>query len=404
MNSSKRSPLLPIFVVVLVDILGLTIILPLFPFYAEMFGASPAMFGVLVSTYAACQLVAGPILGRISDRVGRKPVLYVSQLGTVVGFLILAFAHSLWMLFLGRIIDGLTAGNITVAQAYVSDVTEPQNRGKAFGLIGVAFGLGFLVGPGISGMLAGYGLSRPIELAACLSLTSSMITLFWLPNSKPIKAAGVQGREALFERKAWKIFFERGRLSALLLEFFIFTFMFALFTSGFALFSERRYTWNGRPFGAREIGYVLSFMGFLGVIIQGGLLGRLIKKLGEERLVRFGFISCLVSYILLALLGGVPMLMVSLTIGAFGTGVLRPALTSLITQSVDRQKQGMVLGFSQSLSSISQIVAPILGGLLITDRFLALWAAVAALTALTGLWVQRYETRFAQSKAISRPA
>ena len=150
----KRSPLLSIFLIVLVDILGLTIILPLLPFYAESLGATPRIVGLLVSVYAICQLIAGPPLGHLSDRVGRRPVLLVSQMGTCIGFLILAYAHTLWVVFLARIIDGLTAGNLTVAQAYIADVTEPENRTKSFGIIGIAFGLGFLVGPGISGFLA----------------------------------------------------------------------------------------------------------------------------------------------------------------------------------------------------------------------------------------------------------
>src|SRR5215813_3692145 len=150
----KRSPLLSIFLIVLVDVLGLTIILPLLPFYAESMGATPRIVGLIVSVYALCQLIAGPPLGHLSDRIGRRPVLLVSQMGTFIGFLILAYAQSLWLVFLARIIDGLTAGNLTVAQAYIADVSDPENRTRSFGFIGIAFGLGFLVGPGISGFLA----------------------------------------------------------------------------------------------------------------------------------------------------------------------------------------------------------------------------------------------------------
>ncbi|HVW11057.1 MAG TPA: MFS transporter, partial [Bryobacteraceae bacterium] len=155
--ASNRSPLLPIFLIVLVDILGMTIILPLLPFYALHFGASDTVVGLLISTYALCQLVAGPVLGSWSDRIGRKPLLILSQLGTFIGFLILANAWTLWVIFLSRVIDGITAGNLSLAQAYIADVTEPQNRAKSFGVIGIAFGIGFLVGPGISGFLSQYG-------------------------------------------------------------------------------------------------------------------------------------------------------------------------------------------------------------------------------------------------------
>ena len=145
----KGSPLVPIFIIVAVDVLGFTLVLPLLPFYAEHFGASPLTVGLMVSVFAVCQLIAGPILGRISDKIGRKPVLMFSQMGTLVGFIILALAGSLWMLFLSRIIDGLTAGNLSIAQAYISDVTKPEERTKSFAVIGIAFGIGFLIGPAV---------------------------------------------------------------------------------------------------------------------------------------------------------------------------------------------------------------------------------------------------------------
>ncbi|HZR10563.1 MAG TPA: MFS transporter, partial [Myxococcales bacterium] len=165
-----RSPLLAIFLIVVVDVLGLTVMFPLLPFYAEHFGATPAVVGLLVSTYALCQLVAGPVLGQISDHVGRKPVLMVSQMGTFAGFLVLAYAPNLLIVFLARIIDGLTAGNLSIAQAYIADVTAPKERARAFAVIGIAFGIGFLIGPGASGYLTKhYGFHVPILCAAGLS-------------------------------------------------------------------------------------------------------------------------------------------------------------------------------------------------------------------------------------------
>src|SRR3954469_1106115 len=182
----RRSPLLPIFLIVVVDVLGLTIMFPLLPFYAEHFGASPTVVGLLVSSYALCQLVAGPVLGQISDQVGRKPVLLVSQLGTFAGFLVLATAPNLFFLFVGRVIDGLTAGNLSIAQAYIADVTAPKDRARSFAVIGIAFGIGFLIGPGLSGYLsAHYGFHVPILGAAGLSLTSILGTTFLLPAVPP---------------------------------------------------------------------------------------------------------------------------------------------------------------------------------------------------------------------------
>ena len=234
----RRSPLLPIFLIVCVDVLGFTIILPLLPFYAEHFGASPTTVGLLVSTYAFCQLIAGPMLGRISDRVGRRPLLLVSQMGTFIGFLILAFADSLWMVFLSRIIDGLTAGNLSLAQAYISDVTEPENRAKSFGLIGIAFGMGFLVGPGVSGFLAQFSYQYPIFAAAGLSFTSILCTYFLLPSSKPApEEAGTAKRLTILDWRNYLRYFRRPGLAPLLWQFLAFAFAFSTFMTGFALFA-----------------------------------------------------------------------------------------------------------------------------------------------------------------------
>ena len=174
--STRRfaSPLLPIFLVVAVDVLGMTLILPLLPFYTERLGASPTVVGALISVYALCQLVAGPFLGRLSDRVGRRPVLLASQVGTFFGFIVLAMSNQIWLIFLSRMIDGGTAGNLTIAQAYISDVTKPENRAKSFAIIGIAFGFGFMVGPGISGYLASFNYVYPIIAAAATTAQAVM--------------------------------------------------------------------------------------------------------------------------------------------------------------------------------------------------------------------------------------
>src|SRR5438132_889859 len=226
----KKSPLLSIFLIVLVDVLGLTIILPLLPFYAESLGATPRIVGLLVSAYAICQLMAGPPLGHLSDRIGRRPVLLVSQMGTCIGFLILAYAHTLWLVFLARIIDGLTAGNLTVAQAYIADVTDAENRTKSFGMIGIAFGLGFLVGPGISGFLAQFGNTYPIFAAAGLSFTSILCTYFLLPSVQPHPDADEHNSPSRW--KSYVESFKDAQLGPMLLQFFAFTFAFSTFFSG----------------------------------------------------------------------------------------------------------------------------------------------------------------------------
>ncbi|WP_438004317.1 MFS transporter [Sorangium sp. So ce321] len=382
----RRSPLLPIFLTVFVDVLGLTLVLPLLPFYAEHFGASELVVGVLAASYAVCQLVSGPILGRISDRAGRKPTLLASQTGTFIGFLVLGSASSLWMLFLGRIIDGLTAGNLTIAQAYISDVTRPEDRTKAFGLIGIAFGSGFLLGPAITGELASrFGYGAPAYGAAVLSLTSIFLTATLLP-AKPVvpvaspEAATAAPRPAAIGRgDAFRRYFDRPLARRRLLEFFAFSLSFSTLIGGLALFLERRFS-----FGVKETGYLYAFSGLIGGSIQGGLIGRLAKRYGEERLALVGFATMVIGYGLLGAAYTLPTLLVLVAIAAFGAAVVRPSVTTLLTKSVGRDEQGAALGVSQSLASVSQIIGPIGAGWLIEHRALAAYGLMAASFAAMG--------------------
>ncbi|HLG95554.1 MAG TPA: MFS transporter [Bryobacteraceae bacterium] len=380
-----KSPLLAIFLIVSVDVLGLTIILPLLPFYAEKLGASPAVVGMLVSTYALCQLIAGPILGRMSDHMGRRPLLLVSQVGTFIGFMILAYANMLWLVFLSRIIDGITAGNLSLAQAYISDVTKPEDRAKSFALIGIAFGMGFLIGPAISGFLAQYSYQYPIFAAAALSATSILSTFFLLPSNIPV-AADTPRKFTVLDWGNYVRFFREPSLGPLLWQFLAFALTFSLFMTGFPLFAERRFTWNGHPFGAKEVGYVYAYLGFLGVILQGGLMGRLVKAFGEITLVRAGFFVAMAGLAALAFTSQIPVLLVVAAAASLGTGVNRPALTSLITQRADRSEQGVVLGLTQSLNSFSAICAPTIAGFLIDHSLLIVWGLLAAAISGTALF------------------
>ncbi|MGK3986752.1 MFS transporter [Sorangium sp. So ce136] len=383
----RRSPLLPIFLTVFVDVLGLTLVLPLLPFYAEHFGASELVVGVLAASYAVCQLVSGPILGRISDRAGRKPTLLASQTGTFIGFLVLGSASSLWMLFLGRIIDGLTAGNLTIAQAYISDVTRPEERTRAFGLIGIAFGSGFLLGPAITGELASrFGYGAPAYGAAVLSLTSILLTATLLPAkpvapaASPEAAATAAPRPAAIGRgDAIRRYFDRPLPRRRLLEFFAFSLSFSTLIGGLALFLERRFS-----FGVKETGYLYAFSGLIGGSIQGGLIGRLARRYGEERLALVGFATMVIGYGLLGAAYTLPTLLVLVAIAAFGAAVVRPSVTTLLTKSVGRDEQGAALGVSQSLASVSQIVGPIGAGWLIEHRALAAYGLMAASFAALG--------------------
>jgi DHA1 family tetracycline resistance protein-like MFS transporter len=381
--------LLPIFLIVLVDVFGLTLVMPLLAIYAETFHATALQATMLVSVYAACQLFAGPIIGHVSDRVGRKPMLLISQAGTFVGFIVMAQAKALWMLYLARVLDGATAGNLSLAQAYISDHTEPRHRAKSFGLIGIAFGVGFFIGPSLTGYLAGkYGMTTPIYLAAVMSATSILCTATLLQGGRQSHRA-FDDRGAALHWKTYTKYFSRPGLRERLLQFLFFITSFSLFISGFALFAERRFTYQGHPFGPREIGFVFGYVGFLGIILQGGLIGRLVKWMGEPALVAIGFVTLVIGYFGLGVASSFIVLMVAGTLAAFGNGVIRPAITSLITQHAGRQEQGVVLGITQSLMSMASIVAPIVGGFLIERQLLKEWAWVAAGLAAIGVALSR---------------
>ncbi len=377
-QSFFRSPLFPIFLVVLVDVFGMTLIIPLLPAYAKSFGAADITIGFLTASFAVCQLIAGPILGRISDRVGRRPTLIASQLGTLAGFLILGFANTLWLLFISRIIDGLTAGNLSIAQAYISDVTKPSERTKAFGLIGIAFGSGFLIGPAISGFLSRYGYHVPALAAAALSLTSVLCTTFLLPEVQrqhPLPAGGLPGRMEQF-----KSFFSRPEPRLRLLEFFLFTLSFAMIVGGgLALFFYHQFKW-----GPEETGYIFAFSGLVGGLVQGGVLGRLVNRLGEERLALIGFIAMALGYAFLGLSSTVIMLLVIILFSGFGSAVVRPSLTTLLTKSVGPHEQGAILGVSQSISSVAMIIGPVVATWMIQHELYFAYGIVAASVAVLG--------------------
>ena len=357
--------------------------LPLLPFYAERLGATPAAVGALIATYALCQLVAGPALGSLSDHVGRRPVLLVSQIGTFIGLLILAWAPSLWVVFLSRAIDGLTAGNLSIAQAYISDVSKPEERARSFAMIGIAFGIGFLVGPAVSGFLSQFGYAYPVLAAAALSFCSIVSTYYLLPRTPPPVHAhggetGPGGRRlSILDWGRYATYFRNPALAPLLYKFFAYVFSFGFFMAGFALFAERRYAWHDRPFGPKEVGYVFAYSGLLGGVMQG-MMGRLVKRFGEVPLLASGFLGAAVGYAGTAFAYTVPVLIGVTTISALLGSVVRPVVTSLITQHAPRSEQGVILGLTQSLTSVAQITAPLIAGALIQHGMLSLWALVAA--------------------------
>lgn len=369
-----RRPLLAIFLTVLVDVLALTLILPLLPFYARHFHASELQVGALFACFSACQLVSGPALGRLSDRIGRRPVLIMSQVGTLAGLLVLGFAQSLPMLFLGRMLDGATAGNLSIAQAYITDVTRPEERTRSYALIGIAFGFGFLVGPAASGLLAKhYGFGAPPLVAAGLSALSIVLTATLVHEPPKRAAIGVDRSSALAR------LFRLPAPRAHLLELFAYAFAFSQLTSGLGLFLAARLGYD-----VDQAGYVFAFSGLVGGLAQGGI-GRVAKRLGEAKLARFGFLAMAAGYALLAIAFDVPMLLVATAIGALGGAVTRPAVTTLLTTSVDPSAHGEALGVSQSLTSVGQVLGPLCAGALLRAGHVRGWALLAGASALLGL-------------------
>src|SRR5215210_737656 len=280
----KRSPLLVIFVTVFIDLVGFGIVIPVLPFYVEgtRFDASPRVVGLLFASYSIMQLIFSPILGRLSDKYGRRPVLFISLLGTGVGFLIMGFATTLWMLFAGRILDGITGGNISTAQAYVADVTTPENRAKGMGMVGAAFGLGFIFGPAIGGILSRWGINIPFLFAAGLAFSNAILLYFTLPETvtpdHPARTSAAVGRWSQLARAL-----KQQRLALVLSIYFLFIVAFSIMTASFALFTMYRFGYD-----AHDTGWLFVFVGVIGAIIQGGLIGRLVKRFGEVPLIIAG--------------------------------------------------------------------------------------------------------------------
>lgn len=392
------------FLIVLVDVLGFTIVIPLLGLYAERFGATPLIATLIVSCYAACSLLSTPILGKLSDQYGRRRLLLISQAGTCVGFLILGLSTALWMVFLGRILDGLTAGNLSLAQAYISDHTKPENRAKAFGIIGIAFGIGFMFGPALGGWLGEYGMHYPFFLAAALSMLSILCTYFLLPKQestlKVETPAGPGGRRpSAFDVGSYMEYFRRPELRSLYLQFFLFSFAFSCFISGFALYAERRFVIEHfdpklmrtiiEPWSAREVGLLFAYSGLIGVVWQGGLIGKLVKRFGELKLTLLGFAASVIAYAAFAFVPDDKLLPLGIItiISSFGHSVIRPVLTSRITQAVGRHEQGVAIGISGSLSSVAMMMAPPTGGAMLDHHWLLAWALIPAGVSLLGLLV-----------------
>ena len=363
MMVNKQRSLTLLFLFVFVDVLGFSLILPLLPYYAATFGATAEVVGLLLGANALTQLLGAPVLGRLSDRFGRKPLLLLSLVGTVVGFLMLGLARSLWMILASRVVDGFLGGNISLAQAYISDVTEGKERTKGFGLIGAAFGLGFIIGPALGGTLAGggnYGL--PALVAAGLSFLNLLGVLLWLPESLPREE---RERRAQEPRAAFslRLLWEALRLPCvgpLLQTQLFFSLAFTIFETVFSLFAQVRLSLD-----ARTTSYVLTYVGVLVVLVQGVGIRLLVRRFTDKQLVFGGSILLAFSLLAWALTPSLGVLLVVLAPLALASGVLRVAVNSALTRSVWPEEVGGTLGLSASLGSLARILSPTVGGFLV---------------------------------------
>lgn len=374
--------LLPTFVVVAVDATGMGIILPLLPFYSQRLGATPFLIGALISVYAVCQLIAGPVVGILSDRYGRRKILVVSQFGTLIGFVLLALAGNLTLVFLARIIDGLTSGNISVAHAYAAEHSAPATRKQALGMTSGAIGTGLLLGPALSSLLDHYGQTAPVCAAAALSLISILATIALLPPDHPASEPLYQHRvpeptlvrSLLGMRYAW-------RLLGLLIVFF---FVNSMFLSQIGLFLSARFSWDGHPFGARELGWMFAYAGFINMVVQGLLITRANLVASDRSIVMAAFACMSLGFGGLAAGSNISLLAFYLTLIIVGTMFARSTLTAELSRSTTINRQGMIMGLNQSLMSGANISAPLLSGALIGHRLFATWALVMAAIAAIG--------------------
>ena len=344
-------PLLIIFLTIFVNLVGFGIIIPLLPFYAETFGASPLTIGLLFAVFSACQLVAAPVLGDLSDKYGRRPILIFSLAGTVVSFVMMALAHSIAMLFAARIVDGLSGGNISTARAYVADVTEPKDRAKAYGLIGAAFGLGFIMGPAMSGVLAKVSITAPIWAAAAITLVATLMAWLWLPETVHRASAGT----GMPFRNLSEMLTRPGLRRMLWIDF-IYWFAFAIFQTTFALVAAHRF-----GFDASQTGYFFAAFGVLGAVVQGAVIRPVVHRLGDRPTFILGLVCAAVGLVATTFAHTVVLFTIALVPLALGIGFGHPTVAALVSRAGRADEQGRVQGAAGAMESLGRAFGPVWG-------------------------------------------
>jgi DHA1 family tetracycline resistance protein-like MFS transporter len=348
-----------LFFIVFIDLLGFGIIIPQLPFYGVYFGASPAAVTLLMSCYSLAQFFMSPVLGRVSDRIGRRPVLLVSMACSCLAYMWLGFATALWMLFAARLLAGAGAGNIAAAQAYITDITSPEARAKGMGMIGAAFGLGFTIGPWLGGVVAGANpsaedLQRPAFLAAGLSALAFVLVIALLKESLPRTGAPAP------RANRWQLArgsLRRPVLRLLILLFFAITAAFAGMETTFALWTRDAFGW-----GPKQVGWIFFFVGCVLIFVQGVLIGPLSRRLGEARLVLIGCAAIALGLGAITLASGLTVLLFASGCLAVGMGLLNPSINSLISRQAGAEERGGIMGVAQSGASLARVVGPAVAG------------------------------------------
>lgn len=362
----RRSSLLVLFLTVFIDLIGFGMVIPFLSFYAREYGASGVAVGAVVGIYSIMQFFFAPVWGRLSDRVGRRPVLLVSLTASFTGYLLFAFTHNLTVLFASRLIAGIGGANIGTAQAYIADSTTPENRAKGMGLIGAAFGLGFILGPPMSGILSEAGTRRgmagnllPGLVAAGLSFTAFLIALSVLKESKPPDLVPRSGVPPQFDRRIWKEIGASGLLASLMSGLFLTLLAVAGMEISVTLHGRERF-----GFRQMDMAYLFLFMGAIVATIQGGLIGRIVKKVGEIGVIIIGSAAFTIGFLVIPSIWRVPLLYGVAFLIAIGQGLCYPALTSLISKVAPETDRGSLLGLATSVGSLARFLGPIMAGFL----------------------------------------
>lgn len=362
----RKTSLAVLFLTVFIDLIGFGMVIPFLSFYAREYGASGVVVGAVVGIYSIMQFFFAPVWGRLSDRIGRRPVILISLTASCIGYLLFGFARQLWVLFASRIIAGAGGANIGTAQAYISDVTAPEERARGMGLIGAAFGMGFILGPPLSGFLSAIGTHHgmhgnllPGLVATGLSFSALCVAFFVLAESKPPTIVPRSGVPPQFDPRIWREMTHQTLLFALMSALFLTLLAVSGMETSVTLHARDRFN-----FRQIDLAYFFLFMGVIVAAIQGGLIGRLAKRIGEKGLILVGAMSFTIGFALVPSIWRVPLLYGVAFFIAIGQGLTYPSLTSLVSKAAPENERGSMLGLATAVGSLARFVGPVFSGFL----------------------------------------